>query len=370
MVTMTLFCRAIAMIVVGSSLVGCGPEPTPEPIKPPPGDPAQLDPPPSGQGFQIMTPDIAVAPGDEVQNCYFFKVKDLAASGGLEDGKVHMNRVQIAQTDGSHHMNIFRVKTVVGLDPAKGPVVEGLNGAGECFKSPNWADWPLVANSQQDGQLDWTFPEGVANTFDPEEYLMLQSHYVNATTQKTEDVGRVRVNFWTIPTEDVVHEMGTLFATKQNIRVCQSNPAPSYSGTCPFNSPEPIHVIGANGHFHSRGKQFQMFAWDGVTAGQPAMDDRFYVSQAWDDPPMLISPDLDRVVGPNGGVFFTCEYEWKQPEAAVGCSGLDEFDKTKYATAEENLDCCYTFGPIVEKNEHCNIFVYYYPRQDSDIFCN
>jgi hypothetical protein len=52
----------------------------------------------------------------------------------------------------------------------------------------------------------------------------------------------------------------------------------------------------------------------------------------------------------------------------VGCSGLDEWDKTKYKTPEENLDCCYTFGPIVEKNEHCNAFVYYYPKHD-DVNC-
>lgn len=362
---MNVSSRAFAALIVGFSLIGCGPEPSP----PAPDDPAQLDPPPAGQGFQITTNDIQVAPGDEVQNCYFFKVSDLAASGGMSaTGKVNLHRVQIAQTPGSHHMNIFRVKTIAGLDPAKGPVVDGLNGQGECFKSPNWADWPLVANSQIDGQVDWTYPDGVANVFEPDEWLMLQSHYVNASTQKTEDIGNVKVNFWSIPTEEVKHEMGTLFATKQSIRVCASNPTPSFSGGCGFNSPDPVHVIGANGHFHSRGKQFEMFNWDGVTAEQPSMTDRFYVSEAWDDPPMKISPELDLMVPPNGGVFYTCHYEWNQPEAAVGCSGLDEFDKTKYSTPEENLDCCYTFGPIVEKNEHCNIFVYYYPKQD-DVNC-
>src|ERR671916_810171 len=104
--------RAVAMFLVGSCLVGCGSEPIP----PEPTDPAQLDPPPQGQGFQIRTDDIEVAPGDEIQNCYFFKVSDLAASNGMApDSPVHLNRVQIAQTDGSHHMNIFRVRTIVGL---------------------------------------------------------------------------------------------------------------------------------------------------------------------------------------------------------------------------------------------------------------
>ena len=37
-------------------------------------------------------------------------------------------------------------------------------------------------------------------------------------------------------------------------------------------------------------------------------------------------------------------------------------------TPEDKQDCCYTFGPIVEKNEHCNAFVYYYPKTD-DVVC-
>ncbi|MEZ4302259.1 MAG: hypothetical protein R3B70_45445 [Polyangiaceae bacterium] len=346
------------------TLAGC-PEPTPEP----PPDGSELDPPPAGEGVQLETPEFSVEPGDEVQNCYFFRVSDLTKAGGLDATKpLNLHHVQIAQREGSHHMNVFRVKTRLGLDPDKALVVENLNGAGECFKSSNWADWPLVANSQQDGQLDWEFPEGVANVLEADEWLMVQTHYVNATTQKTPNAGKIRLNLWHMPDDEVVHEMGTIFATKQSVRVCQSNPTPQYSGTCQINSPDPVQIIGANGHFHSRGKQFDMYVWDGVSIDQPPDSERFYRSNAWDEPPMEISPDLDRTVPAKGGVFYTCEYQWNEPDPSVGCSGLDEFDAEKYGTSSTNLDCCYTFGPIVEVNEHCNIFVYYYPKQD-DVNC-
>lgn len=326
--------------------------------------PTDIDPPAAGQGFQLRTELFTVSPGEEVQDCYFFRVRDLAKNAGMaENEPVNLHRVQLAQRKGSHHMNIFRVKTVVGLDPAKGAIQRAKNGVGECFKSPNWADWPLVANTQQDGQLDWTFPEGVANVFQPDEWLMLQTHYVNAGTQKTPEGAEVVVNFHSIPKEQVKHEMGTLFATKQSVRVCKSNPTPEYSGTCQFKSKEPVNIIGANGHFHSRGTQFDMFSWDGTSIGKPAPTARFYSSQAWDEPPMLRSPDLDLKVQPGGGVFFSCGYQWRPPVDEIGCAGLDAVDKS----AEK--DCCYTFGPIVEKNEHCNIFVYYWPKTD-DIFCN
>lgn len=330
--------------------------------------PETLQAPPTGQGFQFKTPLFQVDPGQEVQDCYFFKVSDLAKSGGLpENEPVNLHRIQLVQKAGSHHMNIFRVKTIVGLDPTKGPV-HNLNGQGECFKSPNWADWPLVANTQSAGDLDWTFPDGVANVFQPDEWLMLQTHYVNATSQKTPEGGMVAANFYTIPKDQVKAEMGTLFATKQSIRVCKSNPTPTFSGTCQFKSEVPVNIIAANGHFHSRGTNFRMFSWDGTSISQPPDTAKFYDSGKWDDPPMLRSPQLDETIQPGGGVFYTCSYQWVPPsDAAGGCQGLDDYDKAKHPDAQP--DCCYDFGGIVEKNEHCNAFVYYWPKTDN-VFCN
>lgn len=357
----------LGLVVCALPFVAGCPE---EPVEPLPEEP--YDPPPSGEGFQFGTGEQPVAAGDEVQNCYFYKVSELAAANGLDPTKpVNLSRVQVFQTEGSHHMNIFRVRTVGtaedSLIPEEGPYLD-KNGVGPCFKSPNWADWPLVANTQIDGRLDWKFPEGVANILQPDEWIMLQSHYVNATTQATpEGAGQVFVNFWHIPDDEVVHEMGTLFATKQTIRVCQSNPTPQFSGGCQFGSEEPVTVVAANGHFHSRGKKFEMYTWDGESAETPSDDAEFYESSAWDEPEMAINNELAQIPA-NGGVFYTCDFQWNPPEEAVGCEGLNDFDQTKYMTPEEQLDCCYTFGPIVEKNEHCNIFVYYYPKSD-DITC-
>jgi hypothetical protein len=337
--------------------------------EPPITDPEKLSAPLQGQGFQMKTQLFAVNAGDEIQNCYFFKVRDLAKAGGLpENDPVNLHRVQIVQKSGSHHMNVFRVKTIVGLDPAKGAIQEGKNAVGECFKSTNWADWPLVANTQQSGELDWTYPEGVANVFQPDEWLMLQTHYVNATSQKSPEGGEVAVNFHTVAKEKVTAQMGTLFATKQSIRVCKGNPTPSFQGTCQFGNKAPVNIIGANGHFHARGKQFSIYASDGTTVGLPAEEKKFYTSRVWDEPPMLRSPDLNVAVPPGGGIAYECNFQWTPPsEAAGGCKALDDYDVAKHKDAVP--DCCYTFGPIVEKNEHCNAFVYYYPKQD-DINCN
>lgn len=359
------------LALLALTAIGCTatpPNPNPDPTPDPTQDPSYLPSVPQGLGFQFQTNETQVDQGVEEQDCYFFKVGDLAVANGLPAGSdFNLHRVQIAQRPGSHHMNIFRVRTIVGLDPAKGIFQPNSGGTGPCFNSSNWADWPLLANTQQEGTIDWEYPEGVANVLQSDEWLMLQTHYVNATTQKTPtDYGRVTVNFWAIPTEQVKYQIGTIFATKQSIRVCTKNPTPTFEGTCQINSPTPVQIIGANGHFHSRGREFGIYAWDGQSLERPDESQRFYTSTAWDDPPMLHSPDLNLTVPAYAGIWYTCSYEWTPP--AVGCQALDNFDKTKYGTPDRLLDCCYTFGPQVDQNEHCNAFVYYYPKQD-DVNC-
>ncbi len=332
-------------------------------------DPAQLQPPPQGQGVQMKTDLFTVPPGTELQSCYFFKVSDLEQAAGIDPSQpIEVHRVQIVQRDGSHHMNLFRVKTIVGLDPANGAVQRGTNGQGPCFVSSNWADWPLVANTQQKGDQDWSFPDGVANEIQPAEWLMLQTHFVNASTQMTAGaVGQVAINLWTIPGTQVNAQLGTLFATDQSVRVCQSNPTPTFGAGCQIKSGQPVTIVGANGHFHSRGTEFDMFTWDGTSTMQPPDSARFYQSKNWADPPMMHSPDLAQSVPMNGGVWWTCSYMWIDPAMAtnnvITCNDLNTYDKAKHPMATP--DCCYTFGPQVDLNEHCNAFVYYYPKQDN-----
>ena len=326
----------ISLPVALALSAGCSPSHDAAPTDPTVTDPDQLQAPAAGLGFQFKTQLFPVNAGDEIQNCYFYRVGDLAKAGGMPEGEaINLHRIRIVQKAGSHHMNIFRVRTIVNLDPTKGPVQEGKNGVGECFKSSNWADWPLVANTQQSGDLDWTFPDGVANVFQPDEWLMLQTHYVNATTQKTPAKAKVLVNF-NFPKALPAHELSTLFATNQNIRVCPGESDKSFTKTCQFPT-SGVHVIAANGHFHSRGTLFQMMPTD----QQGTVGDVFYTSTSWDDPPM--TRDIDIVLPDNGGVQWKCTFD-----APVGSCG------------NPADSCCFTFGGHVDTQEHCNAFVYYW----------
>jgi hypothetical protein len=323
--------RHAATAAVALLLAACGGDPDPsEPT--PPGDVDLPDPGPGG--FQLETGLIPVQPGEEVQSCYFFEVPF--------DHAVWVNHVELAQNQGSHHMNVFRVKTVVNLDGEPGSVIEG----GECWNAPNWADWPLLVNSQSSGAEDWQMPEGVALRLEPHEKIMLQSHYVNATTQVTPSSGKAVVNFHGVDEGEVRDEMGTLFATNQNIEVCPGQASVKYEATCKVATEGPVTVAAANGHFHSRGKRFTMETFDARTGE----GERFYESLVWDDPPF--ERGLAAEIPKDGGIRWTCEFG--APPDACG---------------DPEKACCFTFGPKVETSEHCNAFVYYYPRGPTDRNC-
>jgi hypothetical protein len=331
----------------------------------------------NAEGFSLRVPAFDVEPGKEVQNCYFVRVPDIA-----NGGPVWINRVQAATNPGSHHLNVFRVKTIIGLDPANGvPIDLGpdgvsipatlIEGAADyatnpCWLSANWADWPLVANDQEsntaDPYFDWTLPKDVngndvAVQLQPGELLMVQTHYVNSTDQATPFGARIGINFYR-STSAQQTELGTLFATQQHIRICQSDPVVSFSGTCRL--PGAVTVTAANGHFHSRGKEFDIFNWDGVSTTEPTSA-MFYQSLNWDEPPM--STGLTVPIQPTGGIFWTCTYEWHQPTYTT-CDAVNAKDPL------QQNDCCYTFGGDTDIGEHCNVFAYYYPRGTGDVFCN
>jgi hypothetical protein len=287
------------------------------------------------QGWQFLVPAFSVPTGAEVQQCFLFKVP--------YDQPVFVNHITMAQTTGTHHMNVFRVKTIQNLDGEDGArVVDG-----ECWNPTNWSDWPLVINSQNEGRVDVQLPDGVAHRFEPGEKLMLQTHYVNATTQTTPGIGKVFVNFDRIDASSVTAELGTAFATNQNIRICPGDVDRTFETTCRF-AHGPVTIFGANGHFHSRGRSFTMSVFNpDPDAAIPAP---FYESTRWDEPVFVKS--LDVAVPDQGGIHYTCEYTVGPNECGNPGDG-----------------CCFTFGGKVDSQEHCNAFVYYYPHHQTDTNC-
>jgi len=300
-----------------------------------------LDPPATLQeGFQYAMDPFDVPPGQEIQNCYFFEVP--------YDEDVCIDRIEVQQNPGTHHMNVFRPDqgTILDLDGEPGEAVLGGNDrTNPCWRSGNWADWPLVVNSQQstpgETGYEWALPEGVVQKFAPREKLMLQSHYVNAATQAGER-GVVYVNFWRKPCEGT-EELGTMFATNQTITICPGDVDRTFESAC-GNFSSPVTIVAANSHFHSRGREFTIDLYDPFSGEHGAP---FYTNTSWNDP--LMATGLDVHVDAGKQIGWTCSYTYRDPQDPYTCGDLAS-------------GCCYEFGPTVETREHCNVFVYYYPK--------
>src|SRR5262249_2391393 len=140
---------------------------------------------------------------------------------------------------------------------------------------------------------------------------------------------------------------------------------------------------------------FTICPWDGLTTDS-CTSTHFYESTTWSEPPMMTglnvavpastthmgaacATDGDCTASGGGtctnnvcttkifgGLVFTCDYKWApSPACADGCSCL-----VKPKPTAPMGECCYGFGGVVETGEHCNAFVYYYPKINrTDIVC-
>ena len=134
-------------------------------------------------------------------------------------------------------------------------------------------------------------------------------------------------------------ELGTLFATNQQIEVCPGKPTRAFPQRCPIGKDSDVTVVAASGHFHSRGKRFTM------ARSRPLTGDGDVFTRANPGTSRPFSRDLDVKIPALDGIRWTCEFSARNDE----CGDL-------------NNNCCFTFGGKVESQEHCNAFVYYYPE--------
>jgi len=321
----------LALAVVSALLLAGCPEDTAAPVD------VVLDPPPPGAGLQLSIPPFDVPRGTEVQDCYYMRVP------GAPGTVYNVNRFEAAMNPGSHHMNLFRVSEAWATD----------NGVSDGEKRDCWAPLPLAAdtmslifNNQQEaddltsGRSNWQLPTGVALKLTAGEWVMMQTHYVNAATQMTPLRGKVLVNLHTIAT--ATNEMCAMFANNRSIRLPPREPS-SFTTTCTI--PVASHIVGLAGHFHSRGERFTISTYDpaaGLGAGR-----LLYENTSWSEPPFTTwSTEAEApALGPMQGFEYTCDF----------------FNDT---------DTEMIFGPHVENQEHCNLFAYFYPcPPDGVVYC-
>lgn len=286
--------------------------PTPATSAAPAASAVNLAAPPAGEGVQITIGPFDVPAGQEVQNNFYLKLP--------YDQDVMVERIQVAYPTGSHHLNLFK------SEEARPDGVEAT------FAAVDYQKYQMFAASQT-GAMDWKLPAGVGIPFKKQQQLLFQTHWVNATTQKTPSgKGEAKVNLWFAKPGTATTNLGMAFIINKNLDILPKTETKSKK-IVDFKRQgydKDVEILAMTGHFHSRGKAFEVNRYDGTSPGA-----ELYRSDNWDEPP------------------FT---RFEKPLA------YKAGEKLLYtATFVNNSDMVIKFGPQVEIQEHSNLFMYFTP---------
>jgi hypothetical protein len=265
------------------ALSGC----SSEPIAPSP-EPSDelLAPPAAGKGIQYkMTVDIEA--GSESEKCQFVKAP-------AED--LFVQRDEVRFTPGSHHFLLYETSyTEIPTEKLDGTKVD-TSAVFDCSSGATngWAVTKLVGGSQNaDGASILAFPENVAMRVHAGAVLLMNAHYVNASSETVSP--EVRINLHTIPKSQVSQEGDILFLYNPFIVV----PALSESRArmrCGVH--QDITLTNFQSHMHRRGTGYSA----SVMGEQP-----FYENDRWEGVPVL---DLGagKVIKKGSVLDYHCDY--------------------------------------------------------------
>ncbi len=303
-----------------------------------PSSPADIILPPPTRGEQILIPPFAVQWGNEVQRNYYFRLKS--------EEDIWVNRVQFLYPPGSRRLNLFSGR----------PTLHPDGYFEDDFRVVPFANWDLRAASQIE-RLDWTLPKGVAVRFNGRQQLLAQIHFANIGSQTAPIGGCATINLHTIDATTPPMPLGSMLLQNKNIVIPpQSTVSYDYGITFGYYGHNvPVKLAAVTGHFHWRGKSFEIRLWDGLNKnfdGTPAEGEfdrmgsvkTIFHSDNWDEPEFLLFGEDGPEVPTGWGVVY----------------------RTIYVNGSHTKYC---FGPHVETQEHANAFIFFYPGPaDSEFF--
>lgn len=208
-------------------------------------DPADVEPIPEG-GEQWFGPEVVVEPGEEVQYCTF---------GTWTGPDVGIASFESWQGKAGHHL-ILLGTNASPLDYADGETVDctQTNAMMTSFE-------PLINAEPLDaGRSEIHLPEGMAVLLDEGQRFVIQSHYVNTTTDRLMQRDIMNIGF--TPEEEVDTWAAAFALTQVNLSLPPAQ-ASELSFDCAFE--EDYEIMYLTGHMHEYGVRFGFELGDGET---------------------------------------------------------------------------------------------------------
>jgi len=263
--------------------------------------PSTLAPPPEGQGFQLTLEATAPA-GEETWLCDVYQMPN--------DSFVNVNRVEVEQTLGTHHLTL----STLGLSGGGG-IEYGRYNCNDLYGDESLMQDQIMFYGNQGSATDeMLLPTGVAAQIPSGLDVIHEMHFVNTTTEPVALYSRI--NAWTIPSEEVVSGIWGGSVRDEHINIPPSAEHTEWS-RCVFN--EDVEVIFLASHTHALGREFTIAPFDGETTGEV-----MYSNTDWQIP-LITQYDPPLVVKAGEGFEWACT--WTNPNAEEVNYGLNATDE-------------------------------------------
>lgn len=290
---------AVALLGCSSSDTGTGDE-TPED--------QGLEPPAEGTGVQYRMVT-TIEQGQEVERCQLF----VAPPEGL-----NINREVVRYSGGSHHVLLYATPyTEIPTETREGVALDATQ-VHDCSEGPQayWEVTGVVAGSQSpDGDsMLGELPEGVALKVAPGTVVLMNTHYLNASSAPLET--DARINLYTIADDEVKVEAGMLFHYNPFISVPARGES---SARMRCTTEKDISVVRIQSHMHRRGV--------GYVANKVDLDGKMtelYAHDKWEGVPSKeFKPFLEVKAGE--ALDYRCEFKNNEDrDIAQGATTKDE----------------------------------------------
>lgn len=242
---------------------------------------------------------------------------------------LYVSRIEVFMRDRSHHFILYTADG--GRKDLKEGTFDFFNTDDPFFTTLNFDvhEGHFVMGAQ-DPYLDLRMPEGVAIRLKAQDWMILNSHFINLDGEARIQ-GEVFLNLHTIPREEVRHIAVPIFELNPVILV---PPGATQTTELLWRPGRDIRVLSLSSHMHRRGSNFTARIQQEGVRSDPAL----YTSDDWDHPDvMYFDPALS--LTQDQGVHFTCTF-----------------------TNDKKIPL--TFG-FTSEDEMCILLGYYYPEKAS-----
>ncbi|MFO0549138.1 MAG: hypothetical protein U0271_12175 [Polyangiaceae bacterium] len=254
-------------------------------------EPPILEPPAPGEGVQFVM-NTTIDAASEVEHCKFVK----APPEGLL-----INHDEVRFTTGSHHFLLYSTPYAdIPTQNERGETVD-TSGVFDCSDGATngWRVTSLIGGSQNaSGESIVDFPSDVAMRVPGNAVLLMNAHYINASSDPIEP--EVRINLFTIPESQLREEGGLLFWYNIFIRADAQS-----SGRAMMECaiPDDIHIVNTQSHMHARGVDYSAEVIDPEGASST-----IYENTKWEGVPVeQFDPELE--VKGGSKIRFHCDYD-------------------------------------------------------------